>query len=275
MHAVGGKRDCESDVHFTVEEVWSDLALLWSTTKEPEQDECIDFRLLNGSSNSLHLFFMDADRNQCVQRVTSTGTELPLAEISGARIDLCVLERLVEHGRKHVFFDEAMNLLREDAFPDELSRVFNEKQELSPISRHFGAEDITTIHGVSEDCLDPLCISQIFKVQKDQQSSRLIWDGRSFNRKAKSMHPVPAVEFPRLPQLIDSLLQYQFKLQVDAKHYFYQIPISSKLSKFFGFRCGSKRGDVLATGIQCTTNGNVLFTDSWAINFYDDLHARH
>ena len=42
--------------------------------------------------------------------------------------------------------------------------------------------------------------------------------------------------------LIDSLLQYQFKLQVDAKHYFYQIPTSSKLSKFFGFRCGSKRG---------------------------------
>ena len=37
----------------------------------------------------------------------------------------------------------------------------------------------------------------------------------------------------------------------------------------------SETWDVLATGIQCTTNGNVLFTDSWAINFYDDLHARH
>ena len=89
-----------------------------------------------------------------------------------------------------------------------------------------------------------------FHRYKDQQSSRLIWDGRSFNKNAKNMHAVPAVEFLRLPQLIDSLLQYQFKLRVDAKHYSIHngIPISSKLSKFFGFSLWIETWDVSGNG---------------------------
>ena len=182
--------------------MWSDLALLWSTTKEPEQDEFIDFRLLNGSSNSLHLFFMDADRISVFKSYK--------------------YRNRVATGR---------DIRSEDRFV---------------CARAFGGT---------------MCISQIFKVQKDQQSSRLIWT-TLIQQKGKEHAPVPAVEFPRLPQLIDSLLQYQFKLQVDAKHYFYQIRYPASYP--------SSLVSVVDRNVGCSGNGHSMYYQ-WERTFHRQL----
>jgi hypothetical protein len=80
-----------------------------------------------------------------------------------------------------------------------------------------------------------------FKVPKDEKGTRLVLDGRFFNKALRALQERGALRLPAMPPLrirdtVDALLQPGRKViaTVDARSMFYQFAISDELGAFFG-----------------------------------------
>ena len=81
-------------------------------------------------------------------------------------------------------------------------------------------------------------IGKYFGVEKTEEVARAIWNGRSLGKKCKAPHPV---FLPYLPEILKKIgeLSEQFPDGIslytqDWRHFFHSIPVSRRLSRFFG-----------------------------------------
>ena len=87
-------------------------------------------------------------------------------------------------------------------------------------------------------------IGKYFGVEKTEEVARAIWNGRSLGRKCKSP---PPVFLPYLPEVLKKIgeLSEQFPEGIslytqDWRHFFHSIPVSGRLSRFFGVSIGGE-----------------------------------
>ena len=133
------------------------------------------------------------------------------------------------------------------------------------ISRSFSQHDL---HLLLDSGLltsgKAILVQPVFKVLKsDQLTSRFILDARNFNELFKAHFRCPKLELPDLRVVVRTSLQFSWCWSVDAVSFFYQIPICSSLSSFFGVRLGSARGEFLQLRMAALPMG-VVFAPSLA-----------
>ena len=79
----------------------------------------------------------------------------------------------------------------------------------------------------------------VFTVPKKDETLRLIQDGRHLNR---WFDRPPAMNLPRIHDVIELLMKNEYFAQCDAKSWFYQIPLCREIQKYFGVILGGGRG---------------------------------
>jgi hypothetical protein len=121
------------------------------------------------------------------------------------------------------------------------------------ISRHFGDIDMDTLcsPGVIKESADIAFCHPAFKVPKKSNSaaseleSRFILNCKSLNSLIQSAgFRAPSMGLSMLSDIVDSVLKkgYSCYDTIDAKSFFYQIPLFHKLQKWFGFLTAGRRG---------------------------------
>ncbi|KAJ9462505.1 hypothetical protein DIPPA_25583 [Diplonema papillatum] len=82
------------------------------------------------------------------------------------------------------------------------------------------------------------CVLPAFAVEKGEQHSRAIVDGRPLN---ELMEPPPKFSLLRVDEVIKKMMSKSHAVVVDLKSYFFQFPVGRSTSAFFGLR--TKRPD--------------------------------
>lgn len=200
---------------------------------------------------------------------------MPPRKISSLPLDSVAMSTIDYHKIREVCgpFPEALQMMVDWMVHDDFADLFSMSDvEPGKVSRHFGEEDLRLLEQLSTDEV-PCWEHPIFKVGKDEKVSRLIMDCRRFNIRFKeTCGRPPQMNLPRIPEIIDKLLQYQFLGTVDAKSYFYQFEIISKLKRIFGFRVGAKRGRFWKRSFSRLPMG-ACFAPSLAQHMSDHLLA--
>ncbi|KAJ9438190.1 hypothetical protein DIPPA_26328 [Diplonema papillatum] len=89
---------------------------------------------------------------------------------------------------------------------------------------------------------EPLkCVLPAFAVEKGEQHSRAIVDGRPLN---ELMEPPPKFSLLRVDEVIAKMMSKSYAVVVDLKSYFFQFPVGRSTSAFFGLRTRKLDGGV-------------------------------
>ena len=83
-----------------------------------------------------------------------------------------------------------------------------------------------------------------FTVPKKSAGVRFVADGRKLN---KLMYRPPEMLLPKIPQVIDRVLESSWAVLADGKSWFYQFGLHEEIQAFFGINLGHQRGDFIQT----------------------------
>jgi hypothetical protein len=146
------------------------------------------------------------------------------------------LDAMIVKGTWETFFKEAMTL-----------RSPNSKVT----SRHFGQDDRQVLESITEPFADThrqTCwIHPAFKVKKKNEFSRFILNCRQMNEDIHAclrhhQQVPPSMALPDIRAVFSQLGNYPFCSTTDATSFFFQLPLSRKLRRFFAFRFTTRRG---------------------------------
>lgn len=176
----------------------------------------------------------------------STGLcRAPLATISSSRLDVprlwAAAQRLGD-----TLAQKMLGYIDGDVIPDALQDIAWQRSDR--VSRGFSKADVSMLHETVLVKEQPLLCLPAFKVKKtthpgEGPTARFIVDCRTINRELEAVLQTPRMPLPDLQSLVDELLRHPCRATVDARSYFYQIPLRSRrLRRLFGVRIGSARG---------------------------------
>lgn len=176
-------------------------------------------------------------------------TTAPLDDVASATLDVYRIRSECEQ-RLGCLLD---HWVTGDAILQKIDCTAIAEKRSSPVSRHFGEDDDAVLNKISDtedlqQATSGVYFEQpAFKVPKkneDHQTpvSRFILNCKRLNELIHESVATPEMGLPRIHEILAELTKYSHVATIDAKSWFYQIPLHPNVQNLFHFKVAYRRG---------------------------------